>query len=49
MFYRVDIVEYSKHVKHKRQTERPPDDTSYIKHAPTNPKNSKFIYHDDNV
>ncbi|CAI5759085.1 unnamed protein product [Candida verbasci] len=28
---------------------RPPDNDSYIKHAPLNPKQSKFIYHDDNV
>ncbi|RCK54903.1 Ubiquitin-conjugating enzyme E2 W [Candida viswanathii] len=29
--------------------ERPPDDRSYIRHAPLNPKNSKFVYHDDSV
>ncbi|KAI5950717.1 hypothetical protein KGF54_003791 [Candida jiufengensis] len=29
--------------------ERPPDDTQYIKHAPIDPKDSNFIYHDDNV
>ncbi|KAL6449826.1 ube2wa Probable ubiquitin-conjugating enzyme E2 W-A [Candida maltosa Xu316] len=29
--------------------ERPPDDASYIKGAPLNPKNSRFVYHDDSV
>lgn len=29
--------------------ERPPDDKSYIRHAPLNPKNSRFVYHDDSV
>ncbi|EGW32693.1 uncharacterized protein SPAPADRAFT_60051 [Spathaspora passalidarum NRRL Y-27907] len=29
--------------------ERPPDNDSYIKHAPLDPKRSRFVYHDDNV
>ena len=31
------------------KNERPPDDKSYIRHAPLNPKNSRFVYHDDSV
>ncbi|CAN6611933.1 ubiquitin-conjugating enzyme E2 2 [Trichomonascus vanleenenianus] len=29
--------------------ERPPDDERYVKHAPDNPKKTKFMYHDDTV
>lgn len=29
--------------------ERPPDDERYIKHAPKNPKQTRFVYHDDTV
>ncbi|KAG7664816.1 uncharacterized protein J8A68_001633 [[Candida] subhashii] len=29
--------------------ERPPDNESYIRHAPLNPKRTRFVYHDDNV
>ncbi len=28
---------------------RPPDDDLYTAHAPANPKNSRFVYHDDTV
>ncbi|ODV82480.1 UBC-like protein [Suhomyces tanzawaensis NRRL Y-17324] len=29
--------------------ERPPDNDSYVRHAPLNPKLTKFTYHDDDV
>lgn len=29
--------------------ERPPDNANYVSHAPLNPKNTGFVYHDDNV
>jgi ubiquitin-conjugating enzyme E2 W len=29
--------------------ERPPDDVDYVKRAPLNPKQTKFVYHDDDV
>lgn len=29
--------------------ERPPDDSLYVKHAPKDPKNANFVYHDDTV
>lgn len=29
--------------------ERPPDDASYVKHAPLNPKHTTFGYHDDSI
>lgn len=31
------------------RSERPPDDSSYCKHAPKNPKDTRFVYHDDTV
>ncbi|QBM89866.1 ubiquitin-conjugating enzyme E2 W [Metschnikowia aff. pulcherrima] len=29
--------------------ERPPDDARYVRHAPRDPKNGRFVYHDDTV
>ncbi|KAK6458529.1 ubiquitin-conjugating enzyme/RWD-like protein [Scheffersomyces xylosifermentans] len=31
------------------KNERPPDDSSYVKRAPLNPKSTRFVYHDDTV
>jgi ubiquitin-conjugating enzyme E2 W len=32
-----------------KKKERPPDNDRYIKHAPDNPKKTRFEYHDDDV
>ncbi|KAJ8104154.1 ubiquitin-conjugating enzyme/RWD-like protein [Lipomyces tetrasporus] len=32
-----------------QRTERPPDDARYIASAPISPKQTRFVYHDDNV
>ncbi|CAN3359145.1 ubiquitin-conjugating enzyme E2 13 [Diutina catenulata] len=29
--------------------ERPPDDANYVRHAPKNPKQTSWLYHDDTV
>lgn len=31
------------------RNERPPDNDTYIAHAPKNPKKTSFVYHDDEV
>lgn len=31
------------------KAERPPDDDNYVRHAPQNPKDTRFVYHDDDV